>query len=80
MTAVEKAQKQCAYLDKDKETVNLYKKYINCKVKLWGIDDENKIVFGTYIAKHVDIGMHYILIDGEESPKPFNIFNIEFIN
>lgn len=80
MTAKEKAQKQCANVNKDKETIKLYEKYINCRVKLWGVDDDGKIIFGTYIAKHVDIPMHYILIDGEERPRTFHSFNMKFIN
>jgi hypothetical protein len=79
MTAVERAREQCAHINKDRETIKRYEKYINRRVKLWGSAVGNKIVFGTYIAKHFDISMHYILIDGEEKAKPFHTFNMEFI-
>lgn len=67
------------YLNKDKETIKRYEKYINRRVKLWGSAVENKIVFGTYVAKHFYVSMHYVLIDGEEKPRPFHTFNMEFI-
>lgn len=36
-------------------------------------------IYGTYISKHVDIGIHYLLVNGEKEKRPFHIFNFEFI-
>lgn len=46
--------------------------YIGKKVEVKG-----KI--GTYLAKHIDAGLHYVLLDGEDKPTIFHIFEI-FLN
>lgn len=67
-------------INKDEETVELWKPQIDKRVKVWGsrYEDVKRDTLGTYVAKHVDIAMHYILLDGEETPRPFHIFEFEW--
>lgn len=68
-------------VNKDKKTIELYRNSIGKRVSVWGnrYEDVKRDALGTYIAKHVEIAMHYILLDGEEIPRPFHTFEIEFI-
>src|SRR5574343_262810 len=69
-------------LNNDKETVELWKSNVGKTVKVFGsrYEDVNTNTLGTYIAKHVDIAMHYILLNGEEYPRPFHIFEFEWVS
>lgn len=69
-------------VNKDKETVECWKPQIGKKVKVSGgrYEDVKPNMLGTYTAKHIEIAMHYILLDGEETPRPFHIFEFEWMS
>ena len=69
-------------VNKDKETVELWKPQIGKRVKVWGsrYEDVKRNTLGEYVAKHVEITMHYILLDGEDKPRPFHIFEFEWMS
>ena len=69
-------------VNKDKETVELWNTQIGKRVKVWGsrYEDVKRNTLGKYVAKHVDIAMHYILLDGEEKPRPFHSFEFEWVS
>jgi hypothetical protein len=69
-------------VNKDKETVELWKPQIGKRVKVWGsrYEDVKRNTLGEYVAKHVDIAMHYILLDGEENPRQFHSFEFEWVS
>lgn len=69
-------------VNKDKETVELWKPKVGKTVKVFGsrYEDVKTNTFGTYTAKHVDTAMHYILLDGEETSRPFHIFEFEWVS
>lgn len=68
-------------VNKDKETVEFWKDKIGKKVKVFGsrYEDVKPNKLGIYVAKHFEIAMHYILLDTEETPRPFHIFEFEWI-
>ena len=68
-------------VNKDKETVEIWKPKIGKKVKVWGsrYEDVKHGTLGVYVAKHIDIPMHYILLEGEENPRQFHMFEFEFV-
>ena len=68
-------------VNKDKETVEFWSHKIDKKVKVWGsrYEDVKYGTLGVYVSKHVDIPMHYILLDGEEYPRQFHMFEFEFV-
>jgi hypothetical protein len=67
-------------INKDKETAELWEPKFGKRVTVFGsrYEDVKKNTSGTYMAKHVDIAMHYILLEGEEAPRPFHIFEFEW--
>jgi hypothetical protein len=67
-------------INKDKKSVELWKPKVGKKVKVWGNTSKTDFVIGVYIAKHIEIAMHYILLDGEDNPKPFHIFEFDWVS
>jgi hypothetical protein len=65
----------------DKETIEKYKPLIGKKVRVWGsrYKDVKFNNLGHYAAKHVDIPMHYILLEGEKEPRIFHTFEIDWM-
>lgn len=66
----------------DKELLELWKPKVGKTVKVFGsrYEDVKPNTLGTYIAKHVDIAMHYVLLNGEENPRLFHIFEFEWVS
>ena len=69
-------------VNKDKETVELWKPQIGKRVNVWDsrYEDVKPNALGVYVAKHLDIGMHYILLDGEDKPRQFHSFEFEWVS
>ena len=69
-------------LNNDKETVKLWESNVGKTVNVFGsrYEDVKPNTLGTYIAKHVDIAMHYILLNGEKNPRPFHIFEFDWVS
>lgn len=68
-------------INRDEETVELWGGKIGKTVKVFGsrYEDVKPNTLGMYIAKHVEIAMHYILLNGEKTPRPFHIFEFEWV-
>jgi hypothetical protein len=65
----------------DKETIAKWANYVGKRVKInyERYTDVPKGSLGRYIAKHVEITMNLILIDGEERPRVFHIFEFDLV-
>jgi len=70
------------HVNKDKEIIELWKPKIGKRVKVWGsrYEDVKRDTLGKYVAKHVEIPLHYILLDGEDEPRIFHIFEIDWVS
>lgn len=69
-------------LNKDKETIKKWEKYVGKKVKVYGTryEDVKINTLGIYIGKHTDIPLHYILLKDEKEARIFHIFEFEIVN
>lgn len=65
----------------DKETIAKWANYVGKHVKInyERYTDVPKGSLGRYIAKHVEIAMVLILIDGEERPRVFHVFEFDLV-
>jgi hypothetical protein len=65
----------------NKEIIATYANYVGLRVRInyERYKDVPKSSLGTYMAKHVEIGMNLILIDGEERPRVFHIIEFDLV-